>query len=66
MVTMMRKTNKKTNKKKLILGQETVRTLPKAALTRVVGGSDGCGPDNSDGYCPGYSEANSCIAMCGI
>ena len=57
---------RKTHKKKLTLGRETVRALPKLVLRQVVGGSDGCGPDNSDGYCPGYSEVNSCVAMCGI
>ena len=57
---------RKTSRKKLILGQETVRALSKFALSQAVGASNGCGTDNSDGYCPGYSEVNSCVAMCGI
>lgn len=52
---------RKTRKKKLDLGKETVRALSKFALTRAVGGSD-----NSDCYCPGFTEANSCVAQCGI
>lgn len=56
-VTPMRKTNKK----KLILDRETVRALSKFEMTQAVGGSD-----NSVCYCPGNSELNSCVAMCGI
>ena len=52
---------RKTLKKKLILDQETVRALSKTALTRAVGGSD-----NSQCYCPGNTDPNSCVAMCGI
>jgi natural product precursor len=52
---------RKTNKKKLILDRETVRALSKKDMTQAAGGSD-----NSECYCPGYSEVNSCVAMCGI
>jgi len=52
---------RKTSKRKLNLGRETVRALSKFDLTRAVGGSD-----NSECYCPGNTEANSCVAMCGI
>ena len=52
---------RKTPKKKLNLDKETVRALSKFDLTRAVGGSD-----NSECYCPGFTEANSCVAQCGI
>jgi natural product precursor len=51
----------KTSKNKLKLDRETVRALSKFDLTRVAGGSD-----NSECYCPGYTDPNSCVAMCGI
>jgi hypothetical protein len=57
---------RRTGKKQLHLRREAVRVLSRFALTRAAGGSDTCGPDHSDGYCPGYSEANSCVAMCGL
>jgi hypothetical protein len=56
-VTAMRKTNKK----KLLLDRETVRALSKFEMTQAAGGSD-----NSQCYCPGNSDVNSCVAMCGI
>jgi hypothetical protein len=52
---------RKTNKKKLLVGRETVRALSKFEMPQVAGGSD-----NSVCYCPGNSDVNSCVAMCGI
>jgi hypothetical protein len=52
---------RKTYKKKLVLPRETVRALSKPEMTQAAGGSD-----NSECYCPGYSDLNSCVAMCGI
>ena len=52
---------RKTSKKKLNLGRDTVRALSKVDLTRAAGGSD-----NSECYCPGFTELNSCVAQCGI
>jgi hypothetical protein len=52
---------RRTPRKKLNLDKETVRALSKFALTRAVGGSD-----NSECYCPGYTDLNSCVAQCGI
>jgi hypothetical protein len=54
---------RRTSKKKLQLRPDSVRVLSQFALTRAVGGS---GTDNSEGYCPGNSDVNSCVAQCGI
>jgi len=47
--------------KKLSLHRETLKDLSERQLNEVVGGSD-----NSECYCPGGSDPNSCIAYCGI
>jgi hypothetical protein len=63
---------RKTNKRKLIVGRETLRALSESAMSRAVGGGVGdavsntCLPDNSYTWCPSYSDVNSCVAMCGL
>jgi hypothetical protein len=52
---------RKPPRKKLNLDRETVRARSKFALTRAVDGSD-----NSECYCPGFTDPNSCVAQCGI
>lgn len=68
-VTAMRKTHKK----KLLLGRETVRALSSSMLARAMGGTSGTDTfesyqctDNSHTWCPSYSDVNSCVAECGI
>jgi hypothetical protein len=46
---------------KLKLHRETLKRLTIAQLGEVQGASD-----NSECYCPGGSDPNSCVAMCGI
>lgn len=52
---------KKEADKKLTLNRETLRMLSIRQLNQVLGGSD-----NSQCYCPGDSDPNSCVAECGI
>ncbi len=55
------KTNLRRSKLRLAVNKETLRALARQQLDCVVGGSD-----NSECYCPGNTDPNSCIAYCGI